>query len=260
MALTKGRGLTSKGQYQEAEKLYRKASKVGSPVAESRLLGVGLAELLKHLPKELLKTSQNNPEVREKLKKTATAFYEEVKEFYESMGQKKIIEPSVNTAFYQTFSSLPKMMKADFPLVKACINGKEKWLIKAAEQGHVEVQFRLGAHYRKKGNLHKAEEWLEKAANQGDANSLYLLGTIYSIKSLKHTTGTHFDVMEAERNQQKAIELYQKAANQGSEDAKKAYELAKKRLEEIEITKRLLARDNSGEILDFEELYSHYSK
>ena len=58
----------------------------------------------------------------------------------------------------------------------------ECW-IQAAEQGHVEAQFKLGTAYSKgKGvakNLEEAAKWYKMAAEQGHAKAQFKLGTAH---------------------------------------------------------------------------------
>ena len=89
-----------------------------------------------------------------------------------------------------------------------------EWYQKAAEQGHVAAQFKLGnCYYCGKGVAQdhaKAAEWFLKAAEQGFIYAQYSLGFYY-----EHGYGMAKDLT-------KAAEWYQKAADQGNSDAVKA--------------------------------------
>jgi hypothetical protein len=58
-----------------------------------------------------------------------------------------------------------------------------RWFRKAAEQGHIESQYKLGRYYVTgtgvKRNNRKAMEWFLLAAEQGDARSQRLLAAAY---------------------------------------------------------------------------------
>ena len=95
-----------------------------------------------------------------------------------------------------------------------------KWFEKAASQGNVEAQFAMGLMYSsdtfydryiEKGankDNKKAAEWYEKAAVQGHAGAMNNLAILYF-----YAKGVPF-------NKDKAIELWQKAADLGKEVAK----------------------------------------
>lgn len=86
----------------------------------------------------------------------------------------------------------------------------EYWLERAAQQGHVKAQLRLGDLYRTLGplqNYSKANVWLNKAAEQGNAGAEYLLGTMFY-----HGYGV-------EKNYLLAITWFEKSANQGEKRA-----------------------------------------
>jgi uncharacterized protein len=59
-----------------------------------------------------------------------------------------------------------------------------EWYQKAAEQGDVSAQFKLGVMYRSgegmPKNAVKAAEWFKKAAAQGDADAQFNLGVMYN--------------------------------------------------------------------------------
>jgi hypothetical protein len=230
-ALTKGAQLTSTNQHEEAMQLYCKASKQGSPIAESRLIGLRLAEYcdvskkvnpqavclfpkvvpeyFKNIPKKQIRKLCKTSGVQEKLQKTAASFYEEVKEYYESGTEDgKVKDPRINSAFLMTFHSLSKKRQAHFPVVKACFTGETKWFKKAAKQGHVEFQYRLGEHYQVQGNL-KATMWLEKAAIQDHVQAQYELAHMY------------YRGEGVEEDQRKAAELWEKAAAKGHAKSQK---------------------------------------
>lgn len=223
-ALTKGAQLTSTNHHEEAIQLYCRASEEGSPIAESRLIGLRLAEYcdasekvdpcaVRLFPKVVPEHFQNIPKKRirklcrdsvvlEKLQKTAASFYEEVKEYYESGTESKVGDPCMNRAFSMAFESLIEERQAHFPVVQACLTEKTKWFKRAAKLGHVEFQYRFG-NRQKQGNKKKATEWLEKAAAQNHTEALYELAIMY-----QRGEGI-------EKDQRRAAKLFEKAAAQG---------------------------------------------
>ena len=218
-ALTKGAELTATNHHEDAIKLYCKASEGESPIAESRLIGLRLAEYcdasvkmdpqavrlpesLQNIPKKRKKTLCRNPIVQEKLQKTAASFYEEIKKYYESGTDNKEHDPRMNRAFLLIFNLLIKERQAHFPVVQACLIGKTIWVKKAAKLGHAEFQHRLSDLYSGINDL-KAKQWLEKAAAQNHVEALYELAIMY-----RRGEGVEKDL-------QKAAELFEKAAVQG---------------------------------------------
>ena len=91
-----------------------------------------------------------------------------------------------------------------------------KCFMKAAEQGHVEAQYNLGAMYANGDgvaqNYTEAEKWFRKAAEQGHAKAQYNLGAIYA-----NGEGIEKDYTEAAK-------WYRKAAEQGHAKATEALE------------------------------------
>ncbi len=88
-----------------------------------------------------------------------------------------------------------------------------KFFLKAAQQGHVEAQFKLGICYRRgwgeTQDYDKAVKWYREAAERGHADAQNSLGTRY-----KKGQGVL-------RNPDKAKEWYLKAAEQGNAIAQK---------------------------------------
>ena len=84
-----------------------------------------------------------------------------------------------------------------------------KTIRKAAEQGEVNAQLKLGVmYYNGEGvpkNLQEAAKWFHKAAEQGDAEAQYSLGMMYNYGEGVPT------------NLQEAVKWYRKAAEQGDE-------------------------------------------
>ena len=54
-----------------------------------------------------------------------------------------------------------------FKFSKSNLNESEKWLLKAAEQGHVTAQYNLAVSLQKKKEFSKALAWATKAKNNG---------------------------------------------------------------------------------------------
>ena len=95
------------------------------------------------------------------------------------------------------------------------LNESFAWYQKAAAQGHVKAQVRIGKAYLTGEGVHKnaskAVQIFERIAAQDDSVAQYYLGEIFA------------DGKDAPRNTSKAIELFAKAASQGHPQA--AYEL-----------------------------------
>ncbi len=88
-----------------------------------------------------------------------------------------------------------------------------RWYRKAAEQGDVAAQYKLGCCYETGAGVvedkTEAVRWYRKAAEQGYAPARYNLGFCYDIG---------WGVVE---NKTEAVSWYRQAAKQGNEDAKK---------------------------------------
>jgi len=86
-----------------------------------------------------------------------------------------------------------------------------KWYTMAAEQGHVEAQFRLGICYRQGEGVDRDEKegvkWLTKSAEQGNADAQFWLGNCY-----EYGAGVDKDLKEA-------VKWYTQAAEQGDAEA-----------------------------------------
>ena len=84
-----------------------------------------------------------------------------------------------------------------------------KWCQKAAELGHADAQFNLGAGYDwgrgVRQDMEQAVEWYQKAAAQGLAGAQCSLGTCYAIgEGVRKDTG-------------QAVGWFRKAAEQGGD-------------------------------------------
>lgn len=77
----------------------------------------------------------------------------------------------------------------------------------SAQQGDVKAQSKLAFLYYKNSNYEKAKKWALIASNNNDSHSQFLLGMMYN-----HAQGVTL-------NHEKGVELYQKAADNGSDDA-----------------------------------------
>ena len=102
------------------------------------------------------------------------------------------------------------------------------WCRKAAEAGHVEAQYLLGAAYSSwqhpslprwytviggreiKADNKEARKWFEKAAQAGNKDAQFMLGQCYEKGQLG-----------VAKSKEKAKELYRKASSQGHQEAKK---------------------------------------
>lgn len=87
-------------------------------------------------------------------------------------------------------------------------------LVKKAEDGDTNAQYRVGLNYLKgqegfKQDIGLALLWLEKAANNGEVKSQYQLGTLFQ------------KGQGVEKSNSTAIMWYRKAANQGHREARK---------------------------------------
>ena len=119
------------------------------------------------------------------------------------------------------------------------------WYRKAAEQGYLQAQIKLAAHYEEAKNYPEAVNWYRKAAKQGDAGAQNNLALCYEkgrgitvnageaaywynkaaaqgCKEAQANLGRCYrDGIGIAQNRVKAKEWLQKAANQGFEPAKK---------------------------------------
>jgi hypothetical protein len=104
------------------------------------------------------------------------------------------------------------------------IKKAEYWLTNAAEQNHVEAQYKLG---ELSSEAEKYMYWYTRAAEQGDARSQLRLGLIYSNKCLHVALPLDELDVPAERVTygKKAFYLFNEAAKQGYAEAQ--YELGK---------------------------------
>jgi TPR repeat protein len=91
-----------------------------------------------------------------------------------------------------------------------------KWFTILAENGNTDVQYKLGIYYENINDHAEAFKWLEKAAKQNNIDAQFMLANMYN----------HYrDIDESDCN---AIYWYQKASEQGHEDAKKNLQLITK--------------------------------
>ncbi len=87
-----------------------------------------------------------------------------------------------------------------------------RWFRKAAAQGHVEAQVRLGVAYA--DNIHfkpdyaLAMDCFRKAAEQGNPSAQYFLGDLYNMRSM-------YNIKSGKEDRVEAFKWYQKAAEQG---------------------------------------------
>ena len=100
------------------------------------------------------------------------------------------------------------------------IDIKTQILIKAAEQGNADAQYKLGLSYehgeRLEQNYVKAAHWYILSSNRGNANAQYNLANMY-----EHGLGVSRNVYEA-------ADLYKAAAEQGHSNAQTQYGLCLK--------------------------------
>lgn len=126
------------------------------------------------------------------------------------------------------------------------------WYGKSAESGNTDAQFNLGAMYSRgqgtEKDMRKAQIWYEKAAGQGNVDAMENLARIYyfelhntkaAIKWWEKAAGAgrpiaqynlgalYANGREISKDIDKARQLWEKAAKNGNEDAKKALETLK---------------------------------
>lgn len=86
------------------------------------------------------------------------------------------------------------------------------WFNKSAEQGNARAQYYVGLMYTEGKGVEQSEKqaavWYEKSAEQGYAPAQSYLGVLYL-----------FGIDGIEKDQDKAVELLQKAAKQGDQQA-----------------------------------------
>lgn len=85
-----------------------------------------------------------------------------------------------------------------------------KWFQKAADQGLVEAQYRLGLHYRVNEDYKESAKWLKKAAKQGHANAQFgLFLAFVNGKGVKRNceVAAKWLVEAAEQGVEEAIEI-----------------------------------------------------
>ena len=107
-----------------------------------------------------------------------------------------------------------------------------KWHHKAAEQGHAEAQYTLGKMSDDGGRDREAFQWYHQAAQQGHAEAQYRLGEIYEGKDsdVRYFIEDYWDCSEAYKVE--ALHWYIEAAEQGYAQAQ--YKLGEM-YEEIEM-------------------------
>ena len=93
-----------------------------------------------------------------------------------------------------------------------------KWYLKAAENGHIKAQYALGTHYYNNGSIDnqnnkEAFKWFMKAAEQGDAQAQNSIGIIYLRIDERNAGLDKQDLLQA-------IKWFQKAAEQKDQEAK----------------------------------------
>ena len=97
---------------------------------------------------------------------------------------------------------------------------KTQILIKAAEQGNADAQYKLGLSYeygdRVEQNYVKAAHWYILSSNRGNANAKFNLANMYE------------NGLGVSRNLREAADLYQSAAQQGHSNAQLSYALCLK--------------------------------
>ena len=76
----------------------------------------------------------------------------------------------------------------------------EKWLLKAAEQGHIGAQFELSKLYKYLNNEAKRLEWLQKAAEQGHGEAMYDLGYYYYYNEHEYSKAKEWFLKAVESN------------------------------------------------------------
>ncbi len=129
---------------------------------------------------------------------------EKAVEWYRKAADQGYAEAQYNLAcFYYDESDKIYNIRSDrnLDIKKVLKSGikAEEWCRKAADQGYVDAQFKLGYEYYKRGYYKKAAVWFYLVAEQGYAEAQYNLGVVY------------FKV----NNYKKALEWYCKAAEQG---------------------------------------------
>ena len=196
--LKQGKEAEEKKEYTEAIKWYRHAATQGLAEAQYRL---GLCY-------------ENGNGIR-KNRKTAASWYQKAAEQGNENAKKNLKELELSEkGSADDWYRLGKEAEENHNDVET-----EKWYRKAAEAGHVESQYALAQYYYNYNRNHDNNKfrsdfltesfpWFKMAANQGHAESCYHIGYRF-----EHGLGVPM-------NEKEAAKWYQKAAEQGNENAK----------------------------------------
>jgi hypothetical protein len=117
-------------------------------------------------------------------------------------------KPTIAQEQYDLSLRLKDMIYRDSANAIVFAKRRTHWLIKAAEQGHLDAQFDLGVQYAVDKDNDSAFHWFSKAAEQGSDLGQCALGTCYT-----EGTGVQTD-------KEKANFWYTKSADQGNMAAK----------------------------------------
>lgn len=97
-----------------------------------------------------------------------------------------------------------------YDLNDECFSAKEDFLLEKSCENDIDAMYLLALLYYENGNEKEAYEWFSKAAENGQPDAMYYLGNFYA-----HPCG--FDVVE--NNESYAIEYWLKAVELGSAKA-----------------------------------------
>jgi TPR repeat protein len=203
-----GRGVPL--DYDEALKWFRRAAEQGDEVAK---INVRYAENMKAVPAEKAREEEQFKELEKAAAKG------------DADAQYKLVDCYIFGRYGRHFDIPPTRRTG-------CSQDREKameWCHKAAKQGHLEAQYRLGCFYAEPSDWRdreKSAKWFRKAAEQGHVEAQFHLGIYYHhyagfnsfLRSFLSPIGF---LAKSDRNE--AVKWFRKVAEQGHVEA--LYEL-----------------------------------
>ena len=189
-------GTITKRDYRESNKWYRQAAARGHPIAQRFFPGV----------------AESVDSFGLTMEEDFTVFQNYLKSLSEKQEQMKPGHEEIMRRRYQ-LAIEQRDIEGQYMLARLYMESALPWYEKAALQGHVEAQYRLGLIYEETRNAGldavkneiKSNGWYELAARQGHASAQYQLGLLYVSG---HSKGI-------EKDDNRALRLLYSAAEQG---------------------------------------------